>query len=76
MAIVNSEIVSDEQQPGGRRHIQEQHTDQNGRKYDYFWMAEPGEDASAVAATRGVWLEADLAQREIDANAQEVVEGQ
>lgn len=75
MSIVTSEIREDSTQADGRRHIREVHTDHVGVEHHFLWMADSGQDASAVLAARASALPARLAAREIEANMQEIANG-
>lgn len=73
MPIVSSEIVADQVQIDGRRHVQERHVDHLGQVLDVFYMAEAAADTSVALQARVAVLEAQLAEAELAANEAEVL---
>jgi hypothetical protein len=75
MTIESSTIESDLPQIDGRRWVAEVHTDHLGVEHRVTWMADAGQEADAFLAARAEQIEQQLAQAEIDANADEVEGG-
>ena len=68
MPIVNSEILGDNTQIDGRRHIQERHTDHVGGFHLTSYMAGLGDDVTLALPIRAGQITTQLNENEIAAN--------
>lgn len=74
MSIVQSYIAEDASQPDMRRMIRERHTDHVGLHHDFCYIALQQDDVTAGLALRASWLQQELKNEEMEANAQQAVE--
>jgi hypothetical protein len=67
VSIVSSTYTVGHEQRDGTRKVREIHTDSDGRFHTRMYWAPPGTDYDAELANRAAALNAELAEREIEA---------
>lgn len=68
MSITSSQIITDQAQADGRRHILERHTDHLSVLHHVSYLAEVGTNANTVLAARVPFILEQLKAHEINAN--------
>lgn len=75
MPIVSSQIVADDPQIDGRRHVAERHTDHVGVQHFVRYIAAAADDVNAIMAARVAPLEAQLKASEASRNLANISSG-